>query len=33
MNGLALSPTAIARYPTTVRDWGVSFQAENAILD
>jgi galactonate dehydratase len=31
--GVELDEAAIAKYPVTVRDWGVSFQAENAILD
>ena len=31
--GIDLDEEAIARYPPVVRDWGVSFQAENAIID
>jgi galactonate dehydratase len=31
--GVELDEAAIAKHPATVRDWGVSFQAENAILD
>jgi galactonate dehydratase len=31
--GIDLNEDAIAKHPAIVRDWGVSFQAENAILD
>ena len=31
--GVDLDEEAIARYPPQVRDWGVSFRAENAIID
>jgi galactonate dehydratase len=31
--GVDLDDVAIARYPPKVRDWGVSFQAENPIID
>ena len=31
--GVALDEAAIAKYPPKVRPWGVSFQAENAIID
>jgi galactonate dehydratase len=31
--GVDLNEEAIAKYPVKVRQWGVSFQAENAIID
>jgi galactonate dehydratase len=31
--GVDLDEQAIARYPARARDWGVSFQAKNAIID
>jgi len=31
--GVELNEAAIARYPAKVRNWGVSFQAENAMID
>ena len=31
--GVDLDEEAIARYPPRVREWGISFQAENAIID
>jgi galactonate dehydratase len=31
--GIELNEVAIARYPPRVRSWGVSFQAESAIID